>query len=70
MSEEQRDGGKSTENGGPSSSSETSTAVATIVDSTITVLLPQLTETIEQQVARVVKATLTTSSTAGQKGYM
>ena len=55
MSEGHGDGGKPTETGGPSSTSMTATAAATMVDSTIKVLLPQLTETIEQQVARAVK---------------
>ena len=51
-----------------SSSSETPPSVATIVDSTVKVLLPQLTDKIEQQVLQAIKTAFVAISMAGQEG--
>ena len=60
MSNEEHEGDLS----GRGTSGETPPSVATIVDSTVKVLLPQLSEKIEQQVSQAVKAALASSSSA------
>ena len=66
MSEE---GEKSDNPGGGSTSSAgeiTPVSMAAIVDSTVKVLLPQLSDRIEQQVTQAIKTVLSATSTAGQ----
>ena len=65
------DGRPPADRGSPSSSSsETPPSVATIVDSTVKVLPPQLTDKIEQQVSQAIKTAFAAISTAGQQGCM
>ena len=54
--------------GGSDSSGTTPPSVASIVDSTVRVLLPQLTEKIKHQVSQAIKTALAAISTAGQTG--
>ena len=54
--------------GGLGSSGTTPPSVASIVDSTIRVLLPQLTERIKHHVSQAIKTALALTSMAGQTG--
>ena len=62
------DGKRRDNTGGSGSSGTTPPSVASIVDSTVRVLLPQLTERIEQQVSQAIKTALAAISTAIMAG--
>ena len=65
MSEERTDQ-RPVDSGITSSAGETPPSLETIIDSTVKVLLPQLSSKIEQQVSQAIKSALSATSSSGQ----